>query len=75
LSEYHVIYNGLTEEGLMWVETAGPTAPRLRFNLIDKDGKYACSYITVEEFSEWVVKQAKSLRDFRLETEETIPLS
>jgi hypothetical protein len=59
----------------MWVETAGPTSSGYRFNLIDSAGKYLCSYITREEFNAWVVKEAKSLRDFSVETETAVPLS
>ena len=72
LSEYHTIYNGLTEEGLMWVESAGPTSTMLRLNIIDSEGLYKCSFMTFHEFGEWVSREAKNLRDYREKTEDHI---
>ena len=54
----------------MWIESAGPASSMLRVNMIDAEGLYKCSYMTLHEFSEWVVREAKSLKDLRERTEE-----
>ena len=70
MSEYHTIYDSLTESGFIWVETDGPTSSTLRVNIIDTKGKYTCSFIAREEFNEWMAKQMKMLRDYSTETME-----